>query len=181
MTHEGLPEIPFVDQGCSYQEIADKQYDSKFLFVDMYLYPRLSPMGQAGVIIQELFFGFMNDVEEYKSDPDFARKFIANLFSDEPLGKKIDTTNMTADQKRIATSGFCTSSLNMLAKELKVFVETVEQCRKQEDKSGITSTFDKIKNLIHETVDGCQKNCLWDEGQKTCEDMQKTVDSVKGC
>ncbi len=173
-----LPEIPFVKKGCSYQEIASKQYDSKFLFVDMYLYPRLTPMGQAGVIFQEAFFGYLSDTEDL--DPDFVRKFVAKVFSDEDLHPKLNTDGMTTEEKRRATAQICANKMNALTQGVRIYMDTVKLCKEAKDE-GAVSAFTRIKAFMQETVDECLAECLWDEGQKTCADFGETMKIKTSC
>ncbi len=172
VTHAQLPEIPFVREGCSYQEIADKQYDNKFLFVDMDLYPRLTPMGQAGVIFQEAFFAY--GIDSGKMDPDFARKFVAKVFSDEELNPKLNTDGMTTEQKKTATLQICTNKMDSLTKGVKIYVDAVKLCEKKKDEP-VVDAFTRIKTFMQETIDECLAECLWDEGQKLCEDYSETI------
>ena len=171
VTHSRLPEIPFVKEGCSYQEIADKQYDHKFLFVDMNLYPRLSPMGQAGVIFQEAFFAYGEDTE---LDPNFARKFVAKVFSDEDLNPKLNTDGMTAEQKKAATLHICTNKMNALTGGIKIYMDVIKLCKEKKDDPTVAA-YTRIKTFMQETIDECLAECLWDEGQKLCEDFGGTL------
>lgn len=174
-----LPEIPFVKQGCRYEEIASKQYDHKFLFVDMNLYPRLSPMGQAGVIFQEAFFGYAND-DETKMDPNFARKFVAKVFSDEDLNPRLNTAGMTPEQQKNATMHICTNKMNALSSGVKIYVEAIGLCKKQKGDAEV-ETYLRIKKFMQETIDECLSDCLWDEGRKLCEDFQQTINISNKC
>lgn len=178
VTHAPLPEIPFVKEGCSYQEIADRQYDNKFLFVDMNLYPRLSPMGQAGVIFQEAFFGYMIDAE--RLDPDFARKFVAKVFSDQELNPKLNTEGMTPEQKKNATIRICTNKLDALTSGIKIYLKAMDLCKEKKDDPTVAA-YTRIKTFLQETVDECLTECLWDEGQKTCEDFGETLRMKTKC
>lgn len=173
-----LPEIPFVRRGCSYQEIASRQYDGKFLFVDMHLYPRLSPMGQAGVIFQEAFFAYTVDMESL--DPDFARKYVAKVFSDEELSPKINTEGMTPEQKKRATAHICTNKLDALTKGVKIYVEAIQLCKKEKDEPTFEAYL-RIKTFLQETIDECLAECHWDEGRKTCEDFGETIQMKTPC
>lgn len=168
-----LPEIPFVRQGCSYQEIASRQYDGKFLFVDMDLYPRLSPMGQAGVIFQEAFFAYTSDVKS-GSDPDFARKFVAKVFSDEELNPKLNTDGMTTEQQRAATATICTNKLTSLSQGVGLYVDIVKMCKEEKDEAAV-NTYNNIKKFLMETIDECLEECLREEGRKTCADFGETL------
>lgn len=172
VTQARLPEIPFVAQGCSYQEIASRQHDNKFLFVDMDLYPRLSPMGQAGVIFQEAFFAYTIDSE--RMDPDFARKFVAKVFSDEDLNPKLNTDGMTPEQKKTATTTICTNKMDALTKGIKIYVDTIQICKEEKDEPAVEA-YTRIKAFMQETIDECLAECLWDEGQKLCEDFGETL------
>ncbi|MES2526573.1 MAG: hypothetical protein V4598_05775 [Bdellovibrionota bacterium] len=178
VTHARLPEIPFVKKGCSYQEIADRQYDNKFLFVDMNLYPRLSPMGQAGVIIQEALFGYASDTETM--DPDFARKFVAKIFSDEELNPKLNTEGMTKEEKKTATAHICTNKMNALTQGVRIYLDTVKLCKEKKDEPAV-QTYLRIKTFMQETIDECLAECLWDEGQKLCEDFGETMKMKTSC
>ena len=183
ITHMSLPEIPFVDQGCTYQEIANRQYDNKFLFVDMDLWPRMTPMGQAGVIIQEAFFGFFLDTknENYKqADPDFGRKFVAKLFSDEPLFKKIDMSHMSAEEKKNATMTTCSNQLTALSKGIDIYINAVKLCKEAKDKGSITA-YGGIKKFLQNTINECQSTCFWDEAVETCSSFQETIDKHTAC
>lgn len=173
-----LPEIPFVRQGCSYQEIASRQYDSKFLFVDMHLFPRLSPMGQAGVIFQEAFFAYARDGEV--GTPDFTRKFVAKAFSDEELIPKLNTEGMTPEQKETATQHICTNKMGSLSDGVKIYVEAVKLCKKNKGPEEV-ATYGRIKNFMQETIDECLAECLWDEGRKVCEDYGETLRMKTSC
>lgn len=167
-----LPEIPFVKEGCRYLEIANKQYDGKFLFVDMELYPRLSPMGQAGVIFQEAFFAYTMDLE--KLDPDFTRKFVAKVFSDEKLNPKVNVEGMTPEEKRAATSHICTSKLNSISDGVKLYLKAINLCRESKDEPTL-AVYTRIKKFMQETIDECLADCHWAEARKTCEDYGETM------
>lgn len=173
-----LPEIPFVAQGCSYQEIASRQHYNKFLFVDMDLYPRLSPMGQAGVIFQEAFFGYATDSREM--DPDFARKFVAKVFSDEELNPKLNTDGMTPEQKKTATLTICGNKMDALTKGVKIYVDAVKLCKEKKDEPAVEA-YTRIKTFMQETIDECLADCLWDKGQKLCEDFGETMRMKNSC
>ncbi len=173
-----LPEIPFVRQGCRYEEIASRQYDNKFLFVDMNLYPRLSPMGQAGVLIQEAFFSYTSDQETL--DPNFARKFVAKVFSDEELNPKLNTEGMTPEQMKTATLHICTNKMDALTKGVKIYVETIQLCKEKRDEPAV-AMYTRIKGFMQETIDECLNECLWDEGQKLCSDFQQTINMKTKC
>ncbi len=173
-----LPEIPFVRQGCSYQEIASKQYDDKFLFVDMVLFPRLSPMGQAGVIFQEAFFGYTSDLDSM--DPDFARKFVARVFSDEELFPKLKTDGMTTEQKRAATANICSNKFEALMKGINLYTQTIVLCKKSKDQPTI-DVFLQIKTFMQNTIDECLAECLWDKGQKLCAEYGETISIKTPC
>lgn len=173
-----LPEIPFVKKGCSYQEIASRQYDYKFLFVDMNLYPRLSPMGQAGVLFQEAYFAYANDAEIF--DPDFARKFVAKAFSDEELRPKLKTDGMTPEQKKQATLQICTNKLDAIGKGLKLYIDAVGFCKEQKDEPALKA-YAGIKKFLKETVDECLEECLWEDGRKTCESALETINKKTAC
>ena len=173
-----LPEIPFVKKGCSYQEIASKQYDSKFLFVDMHLFPRLTPMGQAGVIFQEAFFAYLIDTKDL--DPDFVRKFVAKVFSDEDLNPKRNLEGMTPEEKKRATLGICGNKLEALTSGIGIYMRTIDLCKEKKDGPTVEA-FSRIKAFLQETIDECLADCHWDEGRKTCEEFAETLQIKTKC
>lgn len=178
VTQGPLPEIPFVKQGCRYVEIANRQYDGKFLFVDMELFPRLSPMGQAGVIFQEAFFGYTAELESM--DPDFARKFVARVFSDVELFPKIKVEGMTPEEKKAATSHICSNKLNALSDGVKIYLKAINLCQKEKDEPAV-AVFTRIKKFMQETVDECLADCHWDEARATCERYGETIKMETPC
>lgn len=172
-----LPEIPFLKPGCTYQEIASRQYDNKFLFVDMDLYPRLTPMGQAGVIFQEAFFAFTSSSNMI--DPYFARQFVAKVFSDEDLNPKLVNDSMTPEQKEAATMKLCTNQLDALTKGTNIYVEAIKICKEKTE--GSKEAYQNIKRFLQDTIDKCLNECFWEEGRKTCQRFVATLQMKNPC
>lgn len=173
-------DIPFLDKGCTYEDVANKEFGSKFLFVEISIYPRLSPMNQAGIIIQEALFQMMIEVREEKASADFARFWVAKIFSDEKLNNTVDTTGMTPEQKKNATLHLCSKALGQFPQQLEIFVKAVKLCKEKKD-AGVLEVYDNIKRLMRETIDDCRTECGWDEGVKACNQTSETIEKKNPC
>lgn len=176
-----LTDIPFVNKDCTYEQVANKEMGSKFLFVELDIYRRLSPMNQAGLIVQEALFQTMIEIqEEEKAPADFARLWVAKIFSDEPLKNKINTSGMTVEQKKNATIHLCTKALNLFTKQLDLFVSSIKICKEKKDAPAVEA-YDGIKSLMRETINDCRRECEWEEGLKQCNETSDLIEKENAC
>lgn len=78
-------DIPFVDAGCSYRQVANWNENFGLVFIDRPLYERMDGMSRAGLILHEVLYKFARDNGTANVNSNRIRKIVAKIFSDEVL------------------------------------------------------------------------------------------------
>lgn len=120
-------DIPMVDEGCSYQQVANWNDRFERVFFRKSLFNKLDPMGQAGLYIHETLYKVSRDALVAKNS-DKIRKVVAKVFSDEKLTKEDIAAIWDGEPMAKRKQAECEASLNFLITAFDSIEKTVRLC-----------------------------------------------------